>query len=68
MVRRLQDELTIALTLTLTAILDVRFPTSLTGDGSDAMYANDSALNPTYFHSLFVGISTVIIHLPTLSF
>ena len=68
MVRRLQNKLTIALT-TLTTISDVRFPTSLTGDGSDAMYANDSALNRTHFHSFFVlGITTVIIHLLTLNF
>jgi hypothetical protein len=67
--QRLQYELTIALTtLTTRTISDVRFPTSLTGDGSDAMYANDSALNRTHFYSFSVGISTVIIHLPTLSF
>jgi hypothetical protein len=54
--------------IALTTISDVRFPTSLTGDGTDAMYANDSALNRTDSHLFFVGIPTVIIHLPTLSF
>ena len=56
------------MTIALTTISDVRFPTSLTGDGSDAMYPNDSALNRTDFHLFFLGIPTVIIRLPTLSF
>ena len=69
MVWRSVTHMTIALT-TLATISDVRFPTSLTGDGSDAMYVNlnDPASNRIDFFVLFEGIPTVTIHLPTWSF
>ena len=39
------------MTIALMTISDVRFPTSLTGDGSDAMYANSCFKSNAFSHT-----------------
>jgi hypothetical protein len=47
---------------------DVRFPTGLSGDGTDAMYVRVCGGSPTTLTLTLAGTPTVTTHLPTLPF